>query len=205
MHQNCVICEAWNQSKYLIWATFVKQLSSSRGLSRLLRTLVCKNCSNEPRLTQYFYPLGNFGASSPHFTFRITRPNPAFACSSIREESGIAFWWRFCQTWTSLLFAISGSFWLSKLDHKQHFWAGLSGEIFPIISCNRIALAELQSVWVRQKFFKLIPIFIFIQGKSQTSDPTPDICNSLSTLRVWDWGIRKLGWVDFEMSPVGIL
>ena len=131
MHQKCVICEAWNQSKYLIWATFVKQLSSFRGLSRLLRTLVCKNCSNEPRLTQYFYPLGNFGASppllpTPHFTFRITRPNHTFACSSIREESRIAF----CQTWTSSLFAISASFWLSKLDHKQHFWARLVSQKF---------------------------------------------------------------------------
>lgn len=83
------------------------------------------------RLTQYFYPLGNFGASSlpaRHFTFRITRPNPTFACSSIREESGIAFRPRFCQTWTSSLFAISDSFWLSKLDHKQHFWAAACQE-----------------------------------------------------------------------------
>ena len=63
---------------------------------------------------------------TPHFTFRITRPNHTFACSSIREESRIAF----CQTWTSSLFAISASFWLSKLDHKQHFWARLVSQNF---------------------------------------------------------------------------
>ena len=47
--------------------------------------------------------------------------NPAFA-SCLLE--GIAFCWRFCQTWTSSLFAISApcSFWLSQLDHQQHFW-----------------------------------------------------------------------------------
>ena len=148
MHQKCVICEAWNQSKYLIWATFVKQLSSFRGLSRLLRTLVCKNCSNEPRLTQYFYPLGNFGASPPSQP-RISHSELHVPTTLLLVPlSGRSLELHFVRHEPVPSLQFRPPFGYLNLITNSIFGPGLSAQNFPIISCNRIAGAELQSVWV---------------------------------------------------------
>ena len=139
----------------MIWATFVKQLSSSCGLSRLFRTLVCKNCSNEPRLTQYFYPLGNFGASS-------ASPQPRISHSELHvltplllvPLSGRSLELHFGRDFVRLEPVPSLQF-LTPFGYLNLITNSIFGPllvrrpIFPIISCNRIAGAELQSVWVR--------------------------------------------------------
>ena len=79
--------------------------------------------------------------------------NPAFA-SCLLE--GIAFCWRFCQTWTSSLFAISAPAPFGYLNLiTSSIFGGLSRQIFPIvISCGGIAVAEFTSVGDQQHLFE---------------------------------------------------
>ena len=95
---------------------------------------------------------------TPHFTFRITRPNPTFACSPPGRSLELHFGGDFVRLEPVPSLQFLTPFGYLNLITNSIFRPWLvSGEIFPIISCNRIARGKLQSVWVRQK----CPIFIF--------------------------------------------
>ena len=210
MHQKCVICEAWNQSKYLIWATFVKQLSSSCGLSRLFRTLVCKNCSNEPRLTQYFYPLGNFGASSASPQPRISHselhvPTPLL----LVPLSGRSLELHFVRHEPVPSLQFRAPFGYLNLITNSIFGPACQPRFFQSYLATELQ-GQNYKVCGWDRHFQTYSIFFFIYLREvpnfRPNPPTPDIWNSLITFRVvWDLGNGNPfpGWGDFGKSLVG--